>query len=60
MRDCSDTSTCEVVGETEDVIYVDVPPGQARAVDDFVYFTALGSPRGKHQWDYHIVEIIGR
>ena len=60
MSDCSDTSVCEVVGETERLIHVNVPPRQARDLNDFVHFTGLGAPRGKHQWDYKVVEIVGR
>lgn len=60
MKDCGDTNSCEVVGQTEEAIYVNVPPGQARDLNEFVSFTGLGSPRGKHQWDYEIVEIVGQ
>ena len=60
MKDCGEADNCEVVGQTEDAMYVNVPPGQARDLNESVYFTGLGSPRGKHQWDYQVVEIIGR
>src|SRR5262245_13385256 len=60
MRDCSPSSECEIVGQTDETIHADVPPGQARDVNDFVHFSGLGSPHGKHQWDYEVREIFGR
>jgi hypothetical protein len=60
MRDCDAANKCEVVGETEDAVYVTVPPGQARDLNEYIYFNGLGAARGKHQWDYEIVEIVGR
>lgn len=60
MKDCADATNCEVVGQTEDAMYVNVPPGQARDLDEFVHFAGLAAPRGKHQWDYEVVEIVGQ
>jgi hypothetical protein len=60
MRDCTEAGGCEVVGQTEDTMYVNVPPSQARDLNESVYFSGLGTPHGKHQWDYEIVEILGK
>ena len=55
-----DPSVCEVVSQTEDTARMQVPPGQARDLDEFVSFSDLHNARGKHQWKYEIVEILGR
>jgi hypothetical protein len=60
MRDCAEAGDCEIVGQTEDAMYVNVPPGQARDLNESIYFSGLGRPRGKHQWDYEIVEVLGK
>ena len=60
MRDCNAQGDCETVGETEESIYVTIPPGQARDLDEYVYFSHLGQLRGRLQWDYQILEIQGR
>jgi hypothetical protein len=60
IRDCRTASDCEIVGETEESVYANVPPNQARDLDKYIYFSGLRQPRGKYQWAYHIIEIIGR
>jgi hypothetical protein len=60
MRDCTGPADCEVVGESEEFIFTKVPPGQARDLDESVHFSKLGQPRGKRQWDYRILEILGK
>ena len=60
MRDCNAKAECEVVGETEVTVYTDVPAGQSRDVDEYVYFNHLGQTRGKHEWDYRVLEILGK
>lgn len=60
MKDCAEPTKCEVVGQTEERIHVTVPPGQARDLYEYVYFSNLGSARGKHEWDYDVVEILGK
>jgi len=59
MKDCVD-AVCEVVGETIESISLSVPRGQARDMDDYVSFTALGAPRGRHTWEYALVSLEGR
>ena len=60
MRDCDAAGKCEIVGEEEVRSYSDIPPGQARDISQYVSFSGLGSPRGKRQWDYSVVEISGK
>ena len=60
MKDCTDAGTCEIVGESDETIYINVPPGQARDLDEHVSFARLRSPRGKHQWSFDVKEIVGR
>ena len=60
MKDCTEANTCEIVGQSDEAIYVTVPPGQARDLDEYVSFAGLGSPRGKHQWTYEVQEVVGR
>jgi cell division protein FtsL len=60
MRDCVAPANCETVGEVEQPMYLNVPPGQARDLNEFVHFRDLGQPRGKHEWDYGVIEIFGR
>jgi len=60
MRDCTGSNDCEIVGETEKSLYTSVPPGQARDLDEYVHFSGMRQPRGKYQWEYQIVEVLGR
>jgi hypothetical protein len=60
MRDCKGSNDCEIVGETKESLYTSVPPGQARDLDEYVHFSGMRQPRGKYQWEYQIVEILGR
>lgn len=60
MRDCRRVGDCEIVGETDEAVYLSVPPGQAREIDEDVHFYDLGPPRGKYQWEYSVTEIVGQ
>lgn len=60
MQDCADLTGCETVGEVVESIYASVPPGQSRDLNEFVSFTGLGRARGKHQWDYALLEVNGQ
>ena len=61
MRDCSDSANCEVVGESDESISMIVPPGQTRAISgEYVFFSGLGAPRGRRQWDYQVTTISGK
>jgi hypothetical protein len=60
MLDCRKPKDCEMVGETVEFLSTSVPPGQARDLDEYVSFSAMRQPRGKYQWEYQIVEMLGR
>ena len=60
IRDCDSKAECEVVGETEVNIYTDVPAGQSRDLEQSVYFRNLCHARGKHEWEYRVLEISGK
>lgn len=59
VRDCIQGS-CDVVGQESETLWMDVPPGQVRAVDHYVYFPHLPPRRGDYQWDYRITSVEGR
>ena len=60
MSDCVENRQCEIVGESVESIYLGVPPGQARDLDRSVYFSYIGKPRGKREWTYEVVEVLGK
>lgn len=51
---------CETVGDTTESIFVNVPPQQAREIDDYVSFSGIGSPRMTRTWSYEVVSISGQ
>jgi hypothetical protein len=57
LRDCQPSGPCEVVGESTTSVYARVPPGQARDVDDYVFFSPSPSIRGRMEWSYRIEAI---
>ena len=59
MRDCAAAGACEVVGQTNTSIYTRVPPGQARDVEEYVFFNPSPRIRGRMEWSYAIGEIAG-
>jgi hypothetical protein len=64
VQECSPSGTseevkCDTVGDTTESIYVNVPPQQAREIDDYVSFSGIGSPRMKRTWTYDVVSISG-
>lgn len=50
---------CDVVGEDDVYIWGNIPPGQTRAVDEYVSFYNMPSLKGKPTWHYAISEIKG-
>jgi hypothetical protein len=59
IRDCFQ-SRCDVVGQDTTTLYgLRVPPGQVRAVDQYVFFSGLPTARGAYQWDYRIESLEG-
>lgn len=60
VRDCLQDK-CDVVGQDTTTLYgLSVPPGQIRAVDQYVYFSALPAAHGEYKWDYAIKGTEGR
>ena len=60
MHDVMKGGKKETVGESEQYIYANVPPGQSRAFEEFVSFSGLGKPRGEFQWRYEVKSIRGQ
>lgn len=57
LKDCLQANDCSVVGDSIANVWVSVPPGQVRAIDDSVYFSDVPPFRGTFEWNYEIVEI---
>jgi len=47
------------VGQANTSIYTRVPPGQARDVEEYVFFNPSPRIRGRMEWSYAIGEIAG-
>lgn len=60
IQDCIKPQQCEVVGERWVTIWHDIPPGQTRAVDQFVIFSDMPAFKGQPTWHYAIQEIRGK
>lgn len=59
IRDCAESGNCEVVGQTRESIYAEVPPGQARDVSDYVFFSPSPRVRGRMEWSYVLKGTVG-
>jgi hypothetical protein len=59
IRDCAASGECEVVGQTDASVHAHAPPGQARDVDDYVFFSPSPRIRGRMEWSYAITGIVG-
>lgn len=62
MNDCnaSGPRSCVIIGESSAYIFKNIPPGQARELDEYVSFGgAPVSARGDLEWEYSLVEIKG-
>lgn len=64
LRDCekqeSSESTCTIVGETTEHLYVTIPPNQARDITNHVSGLSSVSPKGKIVLNYTISEVVGQ
>ncbi len=60
LKDCIDAKKCETVGDSTAWVFATVPPGQSRELRDSMYFSNLGRPSGKFEWDYSIEQISGK
>lgn len=63
MQDCSGESrsqNCITIGESNETMYITVPPGQARDFDESVYFPGENiNPKGHLAWNYSVSQIKG-
>jgi hypothetical protein len=57
VQECPTPDRCDTVGDTTESIFVNVPPKQAREIDDYVSFLGIGSARMKRTWLYEVVSI---
>jgi hypothetical protein len=55
VKDCPDPNSCIVVGESNDSVWVEVPPNQMRAFSDLVTFQNLPQLVGM-RWDFVLTE----
>ncbi len=63
LRDCKPgegPDACDIVGEEEVRLFLDVPPGQVRVIDSGVYFSSGTVVRHQMQWSYQLMEIRAR
>lgn len=59
FKDCPSAGDCEIVGEQNESIYIDVPPGQSRDFEEYVSGMRFNA-RGKLEWSYEITAIVAR
>lgn len=60
IQDCDEKEQCEVVGdEVHDIVKFGnvIPAGQARDIDESIYFGSGTRVRGHFQWHYVVKEI---
>lgn len=64
MQDCTgDVSArnCVTIGETNESVYLTVPPGQARDFQDSVYFSGGAlKPKGRLEWNYSVSQTMAK
>ena len=60
VLDCNEAQKCDVVGEAVEDVLTNVPPGQVRDVDEFVYFSGLGRERPGRRWTYDLLSVSAK
>jgi hypothetical protein len=60
MEDVLPSGAATVVASTTLVLRYEVPPGQSRDFEAPVLFSGLPRPRGRHEWNYSLLEINGK
>jgi hypothetical protein len=63
VQDCKpDVSppSCLVIGESKESLFLNIPPGQARDFEHYVFFDTPVKPQGQLSWDYRIESISAR
>jgi hypothetical protein len=58
LLDCNENNDCDVIGEREQNITPVIPAGQARDIEESLYFPG-STIRGKFQWRFTIIEVRG-
>ena len=58
LLDCNENNDCDVIGEREQNITPVIPAGQARDIEESLYFPGT-TIRGSFQWRYTIIEVRG-
>ena len=56
IEDCVGDN-CEVVAQSNELIWLDVPPGQVRFFEEYVSLPKRGKPTGEIRWNYGILSI---
>ena len=59
MLDCVNDD-CDVLGRRDELIWIEVPPGQERDVVEYVHISNTRQPSGKISWQYKILYATGR
>ena len=56
VKDCVNND-CDTAGKSEETIYVRVPPGEVRNMDQDILFTKMKKVRGDWSWSYRVLKI---
>jgi hypothetical protein len=56
FQDCSPGKGCETVGDQNEEIRADVPPGQSRDFEEYIFGPAI-SPKGHVTWNYQVLSV---
>jgi hypothetical protein len=59
MEDVLASGAATTVGETRIRINTEVPPAQSKDFEEKVSFGTLPKARGRHEWNYSVVEVKG-
>lgn len=56
----ANSGKCDIVGQKEVKITLDVPPGQVRSIEEQIYFPAGTNAQKTMNWEYILMEIRGK
>jgi hypothetical protein len=60
MEDVLATGASTTVAETIVALHCEVPPLDSRDMAEDVLFKTLPQPRGRHEWNYAVLEVAGK
>lgn len=60
IQDCLPSGQCDTIGERTESPLLSIPPGQARDIDESVYFSGVAALHGHMEWSYNLVGTEGR